>query len=150
MEFTGERTVEATPEGVWTTITDPEELVHCIPGAEAIERVDDDTYTGTISRSIAGYTLTLSGDVEVVEREPYERMAATVSAGDNSAGSWTKVDADAEMTLSPSGDGTTLAYTVTADVKGKLASLGSSLVEPTVRSDIEAYFAAVEERATRG
>lgn len=147
MEFTGEFTATATPEQIWDIITDPEELTQCIPGAEEIERVDDDTYTGTITQSVAGFTLSLSGEVEITEQDPYERMAATVSAGDNSAGTWTKVSADMSIDLVASGEETTLSYTVTADVKGKLASLGSSLVRPKVKADIEEYFAAVEERA---
>ncbi len=147
MEFTGEFTVTATPEQIWRIITDPEELTRCIPGAEDIHHVDDDTYTGTITRSVAGFTLSLSGEVELTEQDPYDRMAATVSAGDNSAGTWTKVSADMAIDLVAEGDETTLSYTVTADVKGKLASLGSSLVKPKVKADIEEYFAAVEERA---
>lgn len=147
MEFTGEFTVTATPEQIWTIITDPEELSQCIPGADEIERVDDHTYTGTITRSVAGFTLSLSGEVEIIEQDPYERMAATVTAGDDSAGTWTKVSAEMAIDLVASGEETTLSYTVTADVKGKLASRGSSLVKPKVKADIEEYFAAVEERA---
>lgn len=147
MEFTGEFTVTATPEQIWTIITDPAQLEACIPGAEEIERLDETTYAGTITRSVAGFKLSLGGEVEITEQVPYERMAATVSAGDNSAGTWTKVSADMAIDLVPSGEQTTLRYTVSADVKGKLASLGSSLVKPKVKADIEKYFAAVEERA---
>jgi carbon monoxide dehydrogenase subunit G len=147
MEVTGEFTVDATPEQIWTIITDPDELEQCIPGAESIERTSEDTYEGTISRTVAGHTLSLSGTVEVVEEEAYERMAARVSADNTSAGSWTKVTADAEMDITSSGAESTLTYTVGADISGKLASLGSSLVKPTAQSDIESYFESVEERA---
>lgn len=147
MEITGEVTVAATPEAIWAVLTDPDELVECIPGAESITRETEDVFVGTITRTVAGYTLTLSGEVEVTARDPYQFLAATVSAGNTSAGSWTNVTANAEMEISESDRVSTVAYTVTAEVSGRLASLGSSLVEPKVRSDIEAYFEAVEQRA---
>lgn len=147
MEFTGEFRMAATPEEVWAVITDPEELTKCVPGAKDVTRVDEKTYKGTISRSIVGFSLTLDGELEIVEEVPYEHMAAKVTAGDNSAGSWTKATADAEMDLSASGSETVVDYTVTANVKGRLASLGSSLVGPTLESDIETYFGNIEERA---
>jgi carbon monoxide dehydrogenase subunit G len=74
-------------------------------------------------------------------------MAAAVTAGDNSAGSWTKVTATAEMDLTSSDTETAIRYTITVDVKGRLASLGSTLVEPMVKSDIEGYFGRIGERA---
>lgn len=147
MEFTGDVRMAATPEQVWAVITDPEELTKCVPGAEDVTRVDEKTYEGSISRSIAGFSLTLDGELEIVEEVPYEHLAASVRAGDNSAGSWTKATADAEMDLKASGNETVVRYAVTADVKGRLASLGSSLVGPTLESDIETYFENIEERA---
>jgi carbon monoxide dehydrogenase subunit G len=42
MQFTGEFTVDAAPEDVWAVVTDPDVLVDCIPGAESVERVDED------------------------------------------------------------------------------------------------------------
>lgn len=149
MEFTGEITVAATPEAIWAVITDPDELVECIPGAESITREEEDLFTGTITRTVAGYTLTLSGEVELTEQIPNRYLAASVSAGNTSAGSWTSMTADAEMEIRESEGMTTVSYTVTAEVSGRLASLGSSLVKPKVRSDIEAYFEAVEERAAQ-
>ena len=148
MEFTGEFTVAAPPERIWTILTDTNELEHCVPGAQEVTRVDESTYSGTIVRSVAGLSLRLSGEVEVIEEQPNEYMAATVTAGDNRAGSWTKVTADGFLTITADGDQTTLEYRVTADVSGRVASLGSQLVEPKVRSDIESFFDAVERRAS--
>jgi carbon monoxide dehydrogenase subunit G len=145
MEFTGDVRMAATPEEVWAVITDPEELTKCVSGAEDVTRVDEKTYEGRISRSIAGFSLTLDGELEIVEQVPYEHLAASVSAGDNSAGSGTKAIADAEMELNASRNETVVRYAVTADVKGRLASLGSSLVGLTLESDIETYFENIEE-----
>jgi carbon monoxide dehydrogenase subunit G len=49
------------------------------------------------------------------------------------------------MELNASGNETVVRYAVTADVKGRLASLGSSLVGLTLESDIETYFENIEE-----
>jgi len=128
MEFIGEFTVDVTPEAVWTVITDPNELTIGVPGARDIERVNDHPYDGMISNSVAGYQLKLDGQLEVIEKEPSDQMAVEVTAGDNSAGSWSTVTGTAEMDLRSSDVEMAIRYPIRADVKGRLASLGSTLV----------------------
>ena len=88
----------------------------------------------------------MEAELEIVEQVPSEHQAAWVSAGNNSAGSWTKATADAEMEPNASGNETVVRYAVTAAVRGRLASLGSSLLGLTLESDIETNFEDIEER----
>ncbi|MFP8951588.1 CoxG family protein [Natrialbaceae archaeon A-arb3/5] len=147
MELTGETTIEAAPETVWKTVSDPEALVECIPGADEVERVSDEEYTGTITKSVAGIGVKLDGTVELTELEPHEFMAATTTATDNRSGTWTKLTGSAEMELIETDEGTAVDYVITIDVSGRLASRGAHLVKPTVRSDVDAFFDAVAEQA---
>lgn len=149
MEFKNEVEVEATPEAIWEVLTSAEDLAECIPGAESVEKVSETEYKGTITQTVAGITVTLSGDVDVTELRPYEFMSASVTGSNSQASSWTKVRADAEMTITEGDPSTILDYELTADVSGKLASLGAKLIKPTVRANVEEFFDNVEDLAAQ-
>lgn len=145
MQFEGEITLNASPEEVWETISDPSALVSCIPGAEDIQRVTDDEYEGTIVQRVAGYDLRIKGSVERVEVNPYESMVAIGKGSDKRAGKWTNAEGRAEMKLNETATGTNLQYTVDAEISGRLASLGARLLKPKINADIESFFENIQE-----
>ncbi|WP_318567966.1 CoxG family protein [Salinigranum marinum] len=145
MEFEGEVEIETTKTDLWRLISDPEALVTCVPGAKEVHKQSATRYTGLIERGVAGVTITLDGEVEIVELNEPTSMRAIASGTDSKTNS--QMDAQAEMDLRDDGDELTLQYGVTVEFTGKLATLGSRLVKRKVKSDIDTYFENVREHA---
>ncbi|WP_254533185.1 CoxG family protein [Natrinema gelatinilyticum] len=145
MQFDGEVGIGTDQQTVWKTISDPEALVLCVPGAEEVERISETHYNGTIKRGIAGVNVELNGEVEMTELTPPDRMVADVTGEDELTGSI--MTADAQMGLSENGDGTELAYTMDVEFTGKLATLGSRIMKRKIKSDMNTFFDNLKEHA---
>lgn len=145
MQFDGEVTIGADQETVWETISDPETLVICVPGAEEVEQITETHYTGRIKRGIAGVNIELNGEVEMKELIEPDRMAADVSGQDELTGSM--MTADAQMTLEGNGDETDLSYTIDVEFTGKLATLGSRIMKRRIKKDMNTFFDNISEHA---
>ncbi|WP_255197532.1 CoxG family protein [Halorarius litoreus] len=145
MQFDGEVAIGADQQTVWETISDPEVLVLCVPGAEEVERISDTHYKGTIKRGIAGVNVQLNGEVEMNELTPPDRMVADAKGEDELTGSI--MTADAQMDLTANGDGTDLSYTMDVEFTGKLATLGSRIMKRKIQSDMNTFFDNLRGRA---
>ena len=148
MNFEGEVVIEADRERVWDLVSDPEVLVVCVPGAEEVERVSETTYTGTIVQSVAGVSLELSGEVEMVEMRPPEHILAEATGEDNRTNS--RMDATMEMDLSSVTEGSELAYDVDVDVTGRVATVGARIMKRKISSEIDTYFDNIRTVAEHG
>jgi carbon monoxide dehydrogenase subunit G len=138
MEHDGTVTVPAERETVWETVTDPEVLTACVMGAEEVRRVDDRTYEGVVRQSLAGLTVALDGQVEIENLDRPERLAFSGVGTDDRTNS--RMEADAEVTLTADADETTLAYDVTVTFAGRLATLGARVLRRQVRTNVDTYF----------
>lgn len=145
MKFDGEVAIGSDQQTVWETVSDPEVLVTCVPGAEEVERISETHYRGTIKRGIAGVNVKLNGEVEMTELTSPDRMVADVAGEDELTGSI--MTADAQMDLSENSDGTDLAYTMDVEFTGKLATLGSRIMKRKIKSDISTFFNNLKEHA---
>ena len=139
MEFQDEVVIEADAETTWETVSDPEVLVNCVPGAEEIERVSETHYTGTIKRGVAGIKVSLEGEVEMTELDPPNYLSADASGEDSNTGS--RLDAEAEWTMTETGsDETTLESELRMDWTGRLATLGARMSKRLINRDINTFF----------
>lgn len=139
MEFEGEIEIAADKQRLWDAASDPEVLMTCVPGAREITQVSETKYTGVIERGVAGITLSLSGEAEMTELDPPDRLVAMASGEDSNTNS--RMDAEVEMVLSKAGSGgSSLYYAVDLDFTGRLASLGSRIVKRKISSDISTFF----------
>jgi len=145
MEFEDEITIKADGETIWAMISDPEILVECVPGAKEINRVSEDKYTGVIERGLAGVSVSLDGEVEMTELNPPNNVVAEAVGQDTKTNS--RMDAQAEMTITENEDDSTLSYYIDMDFTGRLASLGSRIVKRKISSDIDTYFDNLQEMA---
>lgn len=145
MQFDGTVAVDTDQETVWETISDPEALVMCVPGAEKVERISETHYEGTIKRGIAGVSVELNGEVEMNELTPPDRMVADVKGKDELTGSI--MTADARMDITEDGEGTELSYNMDVEFTGKLATLGSRIMKRKIKSDMSTFFDNLRESA---
>ncbi|MEF8780311.1 MAG: SRPBCC domain-containing protein [Haloferacaceae archaeon] len=142
MSFEDTVTLETTKDDLWAFISDPENLARCVPGAQEVERVSQRRYTCEIERGISRLTLSVSGEVEMVEMNEPDWILADGNAYDSTTGS--EFDLLAAMEMTETDDGTVdLGYTAelsfTGGVAG-IAGLSEGLVRSVVESDVDTYF----------
>lgn len=139
MNLTGERLIAAAQTTTWAALNDPAILKRCIPGCESIEQVGPDEFqvlmtarVGPISAKFKG-KLTLA---DVIAPTSY----TIVFDGQGGAAGFGK--GTAKVHLSPEGEATKLRYEANASVGGKIAQVGSRLVDSAARKIAEDFFDA--------
>lgn len=130
--------LEGSRAEVWETVSDPEVLTACVPGAESVERVSERRYTCEITRGISHLTVSMAGEAEFVELEPPDYVVATGTAFDAKTGSEFDVLAGMELTGAP--DGVDLSYSAEVSFTGGVAGLGETVLRRIVGRDVAAYF----------
>lgn len=143
LEQSGEYRIPASRERVWEALNDPEVLKECIDGCQSLTRVADDRFEGVVRARIGPVNATFRGTVSLVDLKPLESYGLQVEAKGGAAGFG---KGEASVTLTETSDGTLLAYGARANVGGKLAQIGSRLVDGAVRKMAESFFAAFTER----
>lgn len=144
MVFEDTVVLETTKDELWSFISDAENLYTCVPGAQEIERVSERKYTGTIERGVSRLTITIDGDVELVEMDEPDWIVADGEAFDSTTGS--TFDGLAAMELSERDDRTVeLAYVVELTFTGGAKRLTGGLVKSLVGSNIDTYFENIRE-----
>jgi carbon monoxide dehydrogenase subunit G len=137
LEFEGAVEIEGTRDELWAFISDPENLVDCVPGAEEVQRRSDREYSFVVEQGIGRFTVTLDGEVELVEMDEPDFVVADGSAYDGGTGSTFEGLAAMEMS---GDDPVDLAYTAEMTFTGGVASLGARLVRRVIRSNVDEYF----------
>ena len=142
MQFTGSFTVPAPRQRVWEGLNDPELLRQCIPGCEELNRLGDNEFEGKIVAKVGPVKASFAGKVTLSDLDPPNGY--TIS-GEGKGGVAGFAKGGAKVRLSDNGAGTLLEYTVDASVGGKLAQIGSRLIEGTVNQSAEQFFARFGE-----
>ncbi|MCD6681576.1 MAG: carbon monoxide dehydrogenase subunit G [Burkholderiaceae bacterium] len=143
MNLQGERLIPATPEATWAALNDPETLKACINGCESLERTGDDEYLATIAMRVGPVNARFKGRLKLQNVVPPSSYTIAFD-GQGGAAGFGKGSADVQ--LSPDPGGTRLAYNAKAQVGGKLAQVGSRLIDGAAAKIAEDFFAAFESR----
>ena len=152
MELQGETVIAAPRERVWAALNDPAVLRRCIEGAEALDKVGDNRFEGRLNAKVGPVRASFTGGVDLLNLDPPN--AYTISGeGKGGVAGFAKGSADVRLTDEPLADGATgtrLAYVARSTVGGKLAQLGSRLIEGTARSYAESFFARLKAEVEGG
>ena len=143
MEMTGEFRIAAARQRVWEGLNDPEVLKQCIPGCQTLEKVSDTEFNGRVVASVGPVRATFGGKVTLSDLDPPQSY--TIS-GEGSGGVAGFARGGAKVNLAEDGAATLLTYAVQAQVGGKLAQVGSRLIDGVARkmaNDFFGHFAAV-------
>lgn len=144
MELTQSRTLDAPPPTVWAALNDPVVLKDCIPGCESLERVSDSEWKAVVATRIGPVQARFNGRVQLADLAPPTAYTLRFEGQGGAAGF---ANGEARVTLAPAGDhATTLTYTATARVGGKLAQLGSRLVDGVAAKLADDFFARFATR----
>ena len=137
MDLTGEYIIAAPRQKVWEALNDADVLRKCIPGCESLEKQSDTEMSATVVTKIGPVKARFSGEVRL------ENINAPVSytiAGEGKGGIAGFAKGGADVTLEEVPEGTKLCYAVKAQIGGKLAQLGSRLIDSTVKKLADQFF----------
>lgn len=140
MEMSKVQIVPASPERVWAALNDPQLLQACITGCEAIERIADNEYTVAVKVKIGPVNARFAGKIHLADLKPPESYTLNFEGQGGMAGFAKGV---ATVALAPEGETTRLAYTASAQIGGKLAQIGSRLVDGAAHKMAADFFAAL-------
>jgi carbon monoxide dehydrogenase subunit G len=137
MDMTGEFRIPAPRQRVWEALNDPEILKQCIPGCEEIEKLSATELQAKVTAKVGPVKARFGGKVVLSDLDPPNGYKIT---GEGSGGAAGFAKGGATVRLADDGDGTRLAYTVEAHVGGKLAQIGSRLIDATARKMADDFF----------
>ncbi|MFQ6012061.1 MAG: CoxG family protein [Thermoplasmata archaeon] len=139
MEFQGTFAVEAPVERVWKAIMDPRELAACMPDLQLLEVHDPAHYRVVVKAGISFIKGKFDFDVRIVEQDKPTR--ARLKAHGTGRGS--AVDVDSTIVLIKTAKGTEMRWFAEARLVGKLASVGSRMVQSTAEKRVHEFFVCV-------
>ena len=137
MDMTGEYRIPAPREKVWAALNDPETLKASLPGCESLEKVSDREFAATVVAKVGPVKAKFNGNVALSNLDPPQSY--TIS-GEGRGGAAGFAKGGADVSLAEDGDITVLTYTAKADVGGKLAQLGSRLIDGTAKKMADEFF----------
>jgi carbon monoxide dehydrogenase subunit G len=148
MEMHGSRQIAAPREVVWAALNDPEVLKASIPGCQELSGSPDDGFEATVKQKVGPVSATFHGRVSLADVVPLTSYTIT---GEGKGGAAGFAKGSAAVALAEAEGGTLLTYDVTANVGGKLAQLGSRLIDGFAKKMADSFFdnfrAAVEPPA---
>src|SRR6266850_658322 len=143
MEMTGEQLIPVPQAEVWRALNDPEVLKACIAGCEAIERVSDTEYRVVMVASVGPVKAKFNGKLVLSDLNPPNSYSLSFEGSGGAAGFG---KGGAQVSLKTEGAGTRLSYTAKASVGGKLAQVGSRLIDGVARKMADDFFSAFNEK----
>ena len=139
MEMVGESRLNASRERVWDSLNDPLVLQASIPGCESLERTSENTFTATVVSKVGPIKARFAGKV-TLSNIVAPRSYTLTGEGSGGPAGFVKAEIEVELdALEP--QLTLLRYTVKATVGGKLAQLGSRMVDAAARNSADEFFA---------
>jgi carbon monoxide dehydrogenase subunit G len=137
MDMTGERRIPAPRQKVWDALNDPDVLKKCIPGCETLEKTSDADMRATAAVKIGPISARFNGKVTLSDLDPPNAYRIS---GEGQGGVAGFAKGGANVRLSDDGDETVLRYDVTAQVGGKIAQLGTRLIDASAKSMADTFF----------
>jgi carbon monoxide dehydrogenase subunit G len=139
MEILGSQIIPASQQAVWDGLNSPDVLKKCLPGCESVELVSPDVFKVVITAAIGPLKAKFNGTLNVTEANAphscvliFEGQGGAVGFGKGSS----------SVTLKPVEGGTELTYSAQAHVGGKLAQIGSRLIDSVAKKMSDDFFKA--------
>lgn len=145
VDMSGEERIAAPVQKVWEALNDPDVLKACIPGCQSLEKVSDTELTAVVSLKIGPIKAKFNGEVQLKNLKPPHSYTIQ---GEGKGGIAGFAKGGADVKLKEDGDGTILSYTAKADVGGKIAQLGSRLIQSTSKKLAGEFFSTLSKKVT--
>jgi carbon monoxide dehydrogenase subunit G len=139
MSMKGEVKLPADRATIWVKLNDPETLKACIPGCQELVKDGDTAFRATAKLAIGPVKATFKGKVTLSDIDPPNGYTIT-GEGEGGIAGFAKGSAKVHL-ADAEGGGTLLIYDVQANVGGKIAQLGSRLIDGVAKKMSDAFFA---------
>jgi carbon monoxide dehydrogenase subunit G len=143
MEMKGEQRVPAPRARTWEALNDPEVLKACVAGCESIEPTGPNEYQVLMVARVGPVSAKFKGKLALSDIRPPESYSIAFEGQGGAAGF---AKGGAKVRLEEEGSATKLSYDVTANVGGKLAQIGSRLVDAAAKKVADDFFRTFNER----
>jgi uncharacterized protein len=137
MEMSAEQLVPASQQQTWEALNDPQMLKQCVPGCESIEPIAENQYQVLMVARVGPVSAKFKGKLTLSDIEPPNSYSIAFEGQGGAAGF---AKGGAQVRLTPDGESTRLAYDVKASVGGKLAQIGSRLVDAAAKKVADDFF----------
>ena len=136
MKLSGSYQINLSKEKVWEALNDPEILKQAIPGCEEFTKNSETEFTATATNKIGPFNASFTGDIELTDLDPPNSYKITGS-GNSPVGF---ASGEATVKLEDNENGTNLIYEVQANVGGKIAQVGSRLIDMNAKKMADIFF----------
>ena len=147
MDMTGEYRIAAPRQKVWEALNDPEILKASIPGCQELNKTSDTELTAKVTTKVGPVSAKFTGKVTLSDINPPQGYKIT---GEGQGGVAGFAKGGAEVELEEDGGETILRYKATAQVGGKLAQIGSRLIDSTAKKMANEFFGKFAEQVGAG
>ncbi|MEY8802307.1 CoxG family protein [Leisingera sp. XS_AS12] len=141
MQMTDQKEIAADPATVYAALLDPEVLKACVPGAQEVTGTPEEGFEAKVTQKVGPVKATFKGQVTLSDMMPGEQLKIS---GEGKGGAAGFAKGGATVTLAPSETGTLLSYDVEAKVGGKLAQLGSRIIDGFAKKMADQFFANLQ------
>jgi carbon monoxide dehydrogenase subunit G len=142
MQMSDSREIGATPDIVWRAILDPEVLKACIPGCQSLTGSAEEGFEAVVKQKVGPVSATFTGLVSISDRVEGKSLRLS---GEGKGGVAGFAKGGADVSLEPTEIGTRLTYDVQASVGGKIAQLGSRIIDGFARKLADEFFTRFQE-----
>ena len=141
MKLSGSYQIKLEKQKVWEALNNPEILQKSIPGCEEFKKNSETEFTATATNKIGPFNASFTGDIELTDLNPPNSYKITGS-GNSPVGF---ASGEATVKLEDKEGGTNLIYEVEANVGGKIAQVGSRLIDMTAKKMADIFFGKFSE-----
>ena len=141
--MTGEQLIPASQQDVWEALNDPDVLKACVPGCESITLVNPNEYQVLMTARVGPVSAKFRGRLSLSDIKPPHSYSLAFEGQGGAAGF---AKGGAQVKLVPQGEQTRLIYDVKANVGGKLAQIGSRLVDAAAKKVADEFFKNFNDR----
>jgi uncharacterized protein len=145
--MSGERVIPAPQARVWEALNDPEVLRQSIPGCQEMVKHSPTEFSAKVMAKVGPVKANFAGDVTLSKLNPPHGY---LISGKGTGGAAGFAEGGAEVRLEDVDGQTKLVYDVNAKVGGKLAQIGSRLIDSTARRMADDFFKRFAEVVTDG
>ena len=139
MDQSGEYRIPAERADVWRALNDPETLKRCIDGCQSMARRPDGGFAAVVKARVGPVRAVFNAALDLTDINPPESYTINVAVKGGPAGF---ARGSAAVTLAPDGEETMLRYAASANIGGKLAQIGSRLIDGAARKMADDFFKA--------
>ena len=141
MKLSGSYQIKQEKQKVWEALNNPEILKKAIPGCEKFIKKSNTEFTATAKNKIGPFNASFSGDIELKDIDAPNSYK--ISGSGNSPVGFASGEADVK--LEDINGETNLIYSVEANVGGKIAQVGSRLIDMTAKKMADIFFGNFSE-----